>query len=383
MVYMKKVKQHKKNYKYINSPNNKETSLYQYLHKQKNGPYQNRFSKALLSNIGKQPLLLIGTTILFVILIIPAAIVLFTIENNDIQSVAVEHSPVENLSSTDPTLLVSIQRTATEEVENVPLETYVARVVASEMPAEFALEALKAQSVAARTYVVNYMLLNSAEEVAISDQVDHQVYKNEAELRQQWGDDYQWKMDKITQAVNETEGEILTYDAALITPVYFSTSNGFTENSEEYWQNEIPYLRSVESPWDKQSPEYKKQLTFSFAEIEAALGVNLSSGIHTPIHVTKTTGQRVKEISINGTTFTGREMREKLQLPSSDFTIEQKNNHLLFTTRGYGHGVGMSQYGAQGMAEEGQSYNDIVAHYYQGVKIDSVDQYTRTLALND
>src|SRR5699024_4981366 len=133
---MKKVKQHKKNYKYINSPNNKETSLYQYLHKQKNGPYQNRFSKALLSNIGKQPLLLIGTTILFVILIIPAAIVLFTIENNDIQSVAVEHSPVENLSSTDPTLLVSIQRTATEEVENVPLETYVARVVASEMPAE-------------------------------------------------------------------------------------------------------------------------------------------------------------------------------------------------------------------------------------------------------
>lgn len=379
---MKEVGKFKKNYNITKSKNNKNISIYKKLNKQKRYQ-QNAPWNILQSNIAKQPLLLIGTIVLFVILILPAAIVYFTLENNDHEQVSIQFLETDDMSVKDPTLLVSIQRTATEKIENVPLETYVARVVASEMPAEFALEALKAQSVAARTYVVNYMLLNEAEESVISDQVEHQVYKNDDELREQWDEDYQWKMDKINQAVTETAGEVLTYDASLITPVYFSTSNGYTENSEEYWQNEIPYLRSVESPWDKQSPKYKKQLTFSFNEIEAALGVNLSTGIHAPIHVTKTTGQRVKDISINGDTFTGREIREKLQLPSSDFTIEQKNNHLLFTTRGYGHGVGMSQYGANGMAEEGQSYHDIIAHYYQNVTIDSVDKYTRSFAFDD
>lgn len=380
---MKKMNFNQRHIEPSKNNDSEQATIYEKLQSQMSTGKQGKLRKVLLSRMIKHPLLILGITMLVVILLLPTTIVLFTMENTNSQTITENQDSFEPLTSIDPTLEVSIQRTATEEIEHVPLETYVARVVASEMPAEFSLEALKAQSVAARTYVINYMLLNETDESVISDHVEHQVYKNDDELREQWAEDYHWKMDKIIQAVHETEGEILTYNESLITPVYFSTSNGFTENSEEYWQNEIPYLRSVESPWDKQSPKYKKQITFSFAEIENALDINLSSGIHTPISITKTTGQRVKDLSINGTNFTGREIREKLQLPSSDFTIEQKNNHLLFTTRGYGHGVGMSQYGAQGMAEEGQSYRDIITHYYQDVSIDSVDQYVRTLALDD
>src|SRR5699024_1238993 len=132
------------------------------------------------------------------------------------------------------------------------LETYVTRVIASEMPTEFELEALKAQGVVARTYIVSHLL--HQEETNISDTTDHQVYRNEEELRELWGDDFQHKMGKLTEAVAATKGEILTYNEWPITASYFSTSNGYTENSEDYWEEDIPYLRSVPSPWDEDSP---------------------------------------------------------------------------------------------------------------------------------
>lgn len=335
----------------------------------------------VLLKTSQQPLFFGSLIILFVVLMVPTAIVYFSKEENTVTTFSAE-VPVEQSVQTqdESSIHVSVQRSATEQMEDVPLETYVARVVASEMPAEFSMEALKAQSLAARTYVINYML--HEEEVSIADDERHQVYKNDAELREQFGDDYQWKMDKIMQAVDETAGEILTYNDELITPVYFSTSNGYTENSEEYWQTEIPYLRSVESPWDKQSPKYKEQATISLIDIETALNLNLQLGVQQSVELTKTTGNRVKQLTINGTSFTGREIREKLNLPSSDFSIEQKGDYFIFTTRGYGHGVGMSQYGANGMAEEGKTYEEIIAHYYQDVTIDRVDDVSRALAFN-
>src|SRR5690625_4032032 len=163
------------------------------------------------------------------------------------------------------------------------------------MPAKFNEEALKAQSLAARTYVIHYMLHQQSDEsLNISDQEEHQVYNNDKELRQQLGDDYQWKMDKITLAVNATAGEVLTYEGELITPVYFSTSNGYTENSEEYWQTEIPYLRSVKSPWDEASPKFKEQFTFSLTDIKTALNIDLQPGVMHTLEMTKTTGNRVR-----------------------------------------------------------------------------------------
>ncbi|QXE01138.1 stage II sporulation protein D [Terribacillus sp. DMT04] len=266
---------------------------------------------------------------------------------------------------------VEVSRTASNTVETVPLETYVTRVVASEMPADFELEALKAQAVAARTFVVRYMEDHQAEEpeaIEVSDTVSHQVYKNEEELRQTWGKEYEKKMKKLTKAVEATSGEILTYQGEPITPSFFSTSNGYTENAEDYWENALPYLKSVESPWDKQSPKFADQKVFEIAEAEKLLGIKINPN-EPPGNIKRTDSQRVAEAEIGGKQFTGRDIRQKLGLKSTDFTIAMKDGHLIFETKGYGHGVGMSQYGANGMADEGKSYQDILTYYYTDTEI--------------
>ena len=177
-------------------------------------------------------------------------------------------------------------------------------------------------------------------------------------------------MDKIRKAVRETKGQVLTYQDEPITAAFFSTSNGYTENAEDYWQNPVPYLQSVESPWDKQSPRYENVQRVPVTEVERILGVSLPSQEAGTI-TERTEGGRVAAFQIGGKTFHGREIREKLQLDSSDFQVERQGEELHFRTKGWGHGVGMSQYGAEGMAKEGKSYEDILSHYYKGVTISS------------
>lgn len=275
---------------------------------------------------------------------------------------------------------VEVMRSETETVENIPLEEYIVGVIAAEMPAEFELEALKAQALAARTYTVNHLLYGNTEgDYDLTDTVTHQVYRSEEELIKQWGSEYTEKMNKIKEAVNATKGQILTYNENPITAAFFSTSNGYTENSEDYWENELPYLRSVESPWDKESPRYLNQDTFTLEEVESALGVKLPRDKQAYIEESRTESGRVKEIKIEGNAFSGREVREKLNLKSSDFQINQNNGHFVITTEGYGHGVGMSQYGAHFMAQEGKTYEDIIHHYYKDVEISSVNETAPTL----
>lgn len=273
-----------------------------------------------------------------------------------------EASPIE----------VSIKRSETEEIETIPLEQYVASVVSSEMPATFHSNALKAQAIAARTYIVNHLLRD--EDEVISDTTNHQVYRDKTELQTLWGADFHWKWEKINRAVNETEGLIITYENEPITPTFFSMSNGYTEAAEHYWGNELPYLKSVESKWEEGLPNFKTQEIFTITELNTLLDTQLSQGVAIPIHVTRTPSQRVNEVKINNQTYTGRQIREKLGLRSTDFTIEQKNNHFIFTTKGYGHGVGMSQYGANGMAEEGKTYEQILSYYYQNITISELSK---------
>ncbi|MDY0394215.1 SpoIID/LytB domain-containing protein [Virgibacillus halophilus] len=159
----------------------------------------------------------------------------------------------------EDSMSVAVMRHQTKEVENIPLETYVTRVVANEMPAEFEMEALKAQALAARTYVV-YQLSNKEDpDGYVTDTEQDQVYRNDAELRKIMGKDYDKKMSKIKKAVAASKGKILTYKEKPIFPAFFSTSNGYTENSEDYWSNKLPYLRSVKSPWDESSPKFMDQ----------------------------------------------------------------------------------------------------------------------------
>jgi stage II sporulation protein D len=336
------------------------------------------FHKPKTAATWKLPTILLISSLFFIILIIPTLIVIpFGKENgNESRMVEKEQTAQTPQEETEASpFSVAVMRSTSEEVENVPLETYVSRVIASEMPADFELEALKAQALAARTYIVNHKLHtneNDKKESDVTDTVQHQVYKDDKELKRQWGSDYEWKIDKIKKAVQETKGEILTYNSQPITPAFFSTSNGFTENSEDYWENELPYLRSVESHWDKSSPKFLDQKIFTLNQFENAMKVELNKSGSLVMEVTRTKSNRVDELMIDGHKFSGRAVREKLELRSSDFKIKQKNDHLIFTTKGYGHGIGMSQYGANGMAKEGKTYKDIVNHYYKGVEISTV-----------
>ncbi|WP_456273068.1 stage II sporulation protein D [Bacillus sp. AK031] len=269
---------------------------------------------------------------------------------------------------------VAVYRSAKEIIEKIPLEEYVVGVVAGEMPADFEIEALKAQALSARTFVVTQMMNkdeNVPEGADVTDTVDDQVFRSTEDLKLQWGADYQWKMDKITQAVLETKGKILTYEGNPISAQFFSTSNGYTENSEAYWANSLPYLKSVESPWDKESPVFNDQKVVPLSEFQEKLGIALEGDNSVGTITNRTPGKRVGTVVIGGKEFTGREIREKLDLRSSDFTWYRKGDHIVITTKGFGHGVGMSQYGANGMAKEGKTYEDIVTHYYQDVKISS------------
>lgn len=335
----------------------------------------------------KNTTLLMIISLLFIMFLLPTLIVLPFKGDHAIET-STEQANRETTTDLEEIILespfdVNILRTASNQVEQIPLENYVVNVVASEMPAEFESEALKAQALAARTYIVRFLLHDSEEQLAgdadVTDTVQHQVYKDNVELREVWGNDYHWKIAKITEAVAATQGKIITYSDQPITPAFFSTSNGYTENSEDYWQNELPYLRTVASPWDEElSPRFIDQTIFTEKELEEKLEIQLNGG-NSNIQLERTESKRVAKATMAGSTFTGREIREKLNLPSNDFTITQKDNHYVFTTKGYGHGVGMSQYGANGMAKEGKTHEEIISYYYQGAEISTLEQATPTL----
>lgn len=332
----------------------------------------------------KMRISLIAVLILFsVILFLPTMIVMFPFSNAS-SNTETKATFTENVEDTDkvevPSFDVAVKRTDTNNIEEVPLETYVTSVVASEMPADFELEALKAQAIAARTYVVNHLLHQENEEqMTMTDTTEHQVYKNEEELKTLWGNDFRWKMDKITNAVTATQNEIITYEEEPITPTFFSMSNGYTEDAEAYWGNELPYLKSVESKWEEDNPKFKEQKILPVTEVANKLEIPLSAIDQMKIDLTRNASHRVSKVTFDDTDFTGREVREKLGLRSNDFSVEQKKDHFIFTTKGFGHGVGMSQYGANGMAKEGNTYEDIIHHYYQDVQISSMTEAAPTL----
>ncbi|WP_409272447.1 stage II sporulation protein D [Neobacillus sp. SCS-31] len=295
-----------------------------------------------------------------------------------------QKAPVEeNGQEADTAAEVTVYRTGLKKVEKLPLNKYLEGVVAAEMPAEFEEEALKAQALAARTYIVKQLMTEEKtglpEGAQVSDTEIHQVYKSDAELKRIWGRDYSWKKKKIAEAVRSTDGQILTYNGKVITATFFSTSNGFTENSEDYWENAFPYLRSVESPWDRKSPKFKDRMSISVSDFERRLGVKVGNSKTIGKIIGRTAGNRVGKVDFNGKILTGRKIRDELDLRSSDFTWERHGDEIHITTRGFGHGVGMSQYGANGMAAEGKSYQQIVKYYYKGIEISPADSLLATI----
>jgi stage II sporulation protein D len=337
-----------------------------------------------------KPFVVLAAVLIALTLIIPAVLVLpFSDEHRASGKLGEDltktpgKEATEVAASADPAVEVSVFRTSKSQIENVQLEDYLVGVVAAEMPAEFKEEALKAQALTARTYIVKRLLskdtLGVPKGAQVTDTQIHQVYMNDDELRREWGMDYDTKRKKVLKAVRATAGQILAYDGEPIDALFFSTSNGYTENSEDYWSGKFPYLRSVSSPWDKKSPKFNSQKVMTVSQFEARLGVKLRSGSTIGKIVDRTKGKRVGMVDFNGKVLSGRDIRDKLDLRSSDFAWKRKGDNIVITTKGFGHGVGMSQYGANGMAMEGKNYREIVKHYYQGVEIKSADHMLDTV----
>lgn len=254
-------------------------------------------------------------------------------------------------------------------IDRVFFEEYVKGVLAGEMPTSFDLEALKAQAVAARSYVLKKMEQNKEKDYDVVDTVMNQVYLDDATLKEKWKDKYEEKNNKIKQAIVETKGEYMTYNNEVIEAFFFSTSTGKTENSGEVFQTQLPYLKSVDSAWDEEvSPVFSQDNNLSLEEFYQKLNIEYNPNLKIEITKTTSTG-RIKELKINDHEFKANDIYQKLNLRSTFFDIKQKDNQVEITTKGYGHGVGMSQYGALAMAKKGYKYQDILKYYYQGVEI--------------
>ena len=249
-------------------------------------------------------------------------------------------------------------------ISNIDLEDYVIGVVAAEMPAAFHSEALKAQAVAARTYAMK----KHSSGVTLINSTAHQVYNSTSQMKSKWGTSYSTYYNKIKNAVNATKGQVLKYGGAYIEASYFAISNGKTELPSYVWSTNFPYLQAVSSSWDEGISAGKYTITLSYSKLSSKLGVNVDKDSEIKI-VSRTEGDMVKEISIAGKTFTGVKIRSLLGLRSADFEIVQNENDVTITTIGFGHGVGMSQYGANGAAKAGYSYRQILNHYYPGASI--------------
>lgn len=269
-------------------------------------------------------------------------------------------------------LKVRVKRVSKDKIEEVPLEEYVMGVLAGEMPIEFDIEALKSQAVAARSYVLKEIETNQEKEYDVVDTVLNQVYLDQNELKEKFSNNYIENINKLKEAVNSTRGQYLSYDNKIAQTLFFSTSTGKTENSEEIFSTALPYLVSVDSKWDEEvSPVFNDSFTFSLNEFLNILGLKNNNKVTTKVLETTSTG-RIKRIKINEREFSGSEVYSALNLRSTFFSIEQNNNIINVYTKGFGHGVGMSQYGALAMARRGYKYDEILKYYYQGTEIKKI-----------
>ena len=279
-----------------------------------------------------------------------------------------ESQPIIENEQIEESIEASILNPITIYRNGVPftlsLEDYVVGVVAAEMPASFPIEALKAQAVLARTYALKL----TQEGKKLTDSTDTQVYYDASQLQSMWGSSYETYYNKIKKAVANTNGQTLTYQGNYIDAVYHSTSNGKTEAARNVWGYEIPYLQSVDSHWDNQTTFYHGEVYKERDQLLSIFGItNLEDG---DVEVmSRNESGRVKEVRVQSQIYQGVDLRALLGLKSSDFDIVMENGNLVITTRGWGHGVGMSQYGALGMANEGYSCQQILTHYYPGTNL--------------
>jgi len=272
---------------------------------------------------------------------------------------------------------IKVYNSSKKKIMYMYLEEYVKGVVAAEMPADYQLEALKAQAIAARTYAygrAKRIYLPSGEV-----HLDCDICTDPSHC-QAWisFEEFKGNRNKIEQAVNETKGQLITYNGEVINPLFHSNSGGRTENVEDVWGGGgVPYLKSVFSIGEDGIPEYKSNVIITFKNFVGIIKKNYPSvkisekTLAKNIGITEMTdGGRVKKIRVGNVVINGTDFRKMFSLRSTNFTIKQNSkDSFCIETLGYGHGVGMSQCGANYLAELGESYADILKYYYTGVEI--------------
>lgn len=251
----------------------------------------------------------------------------------------------------------------------IDLEEYIIGVVAGEMPASFKMEALKAQAVASRTFAVNKM--QNIKGYVLSTTINDQVYLNNEQMKNKWGKDFEYYYNRVKEAVEATKGEVITSDGDIISAYYFAISNGYTDDASVVFKENKSYLVSVDSKWDKSYASISSVRTMTKSSFCQKLSLTTCDNIVVS-NIVRSDSNYVRELVINNKKFTGLEVFNKLGLKSTDFSITQEGDNVKIKTLGFGHGVGMSQYGAQGMANEGYTYNDILKHYYKNTEIANI-----------
>ena len=243
----------------------------------------------------------------------------------------------------------------------ITLQDYIIGVVAAEMPASFHEEALKAQSIASRTYLINTMSTTP-----IDTTTNNQVYIDKQTMKEKWGTGFETYYNKISKCVKDTKREIITYNNQPIKAFYHSMSNGYTDSSINVFNEQYDYLNITKSY------EENTTRTITLSKQYFCTKLNIDCSNITITNIEKDKSNRIKTITINSKLYNGTTVRNLLSLRSTDFTINLLDDLVEITTNGYGHGVGMSQYGANHMANDNKTYKEILLHYYQNTEITNI-----------
>lgn len=332
-----------------------------------------------------KPFLVFSVTLLVLTLLIPLLIPTPNAIRNELpsDSDAMAVFSLINTTAESEEETVSVYFPDTKETRQMLLEEYLVGVVCAEMPAGFQVEALKAQAVAARTYSLYKKEIRGGKRDEESPHPDADVctdythckaYKSEKDSLEGWGGQGETYLKKIQDAVNDTSGQVLVYEKHLINAVFHAISSGKTENCSDIWGGQLPYLVSVDSPGETEAPNYHTTVSVpedEFSSILSAAGATVdpearSSWIGEAL---RSSAGSILKLSLCGQEFTGSEVRSLFSLRSQNFQIEDLGESIVFHVTGYGHGVGMSQYGANSMALSGSTWEEIVTHYYSGSSI--------------
>lgn len=254
-------------------------------------------------------------------------------------------------------------------IETMNLEDYLIGVVPSESPLSFEDEALKAQAVAARTYAIKQIQCNGDSLYDVTDDTYSQVYSDMDTLRYRWGENFDENYNRIKNIVDSTRGEYVSYDGDVIYALFFSTSNGYTEDNVDVFGTDLPYLKIVDSSFDQEETDnFYFTKTFTKEDFYSSLGLPYNDTL-TISDVERTNSNRVSSLKVNGEQFGGISFQYDLGLRSNDYTIVDNGETIDITTKGFGHGVGLSQYGANALAKRSKTYDEILKYYYQGTEL--------------